>query len=52
MVNELVDFGLAFPTSEERLLFNDPSGKAFDSITQLAVFHLGWTAASKRTEDE
>ena len=52
LVNDLVESGLAFPVPEERLLVHDPSGEAFESITQLAVFHRGWTAATERTEDE
>ena len=52
LVNDLVDSGLVFPVPEERLLVHDPSGEAFESITQLAVFHRGWTAASECTEDE
>ena len=52
LVNELVDSGLAFPVPEERLLVHDPTGEAFESITQLAVFHRGWTAASECTEDD
>ena len=52
IVNDLVDSGLAFPVPKERLLVHDPSGEAFESITQLAVFYRGWTAATERTEDE
>ena len=52
LVNDLVESGLAFPVPEERLLVHDPSGEAFESITQLAVFHRGWTAASECTEDD
>jgi hypothetical protein len=32
------------PIAEERVLVHEPSGAAFDSSTQLAVFHRGWTA--------
>ena len=52
LVNDLIESGLAFPVPEERLLVHDPSGEAFESITQLAVFHRGWTAATECTEDE
>jgi hypothetical protein len=30
----------------KRVLVHEPSGEAFDSITQLAVFHRGWQAAT------
>ena len=45
LVNGLVDDGVVTPVAERRVLVHDPSGEAFDSITQLAVFHRGWTAA-------
>ena len=45
LVNDLVDNGVVTPVAEQRVLVHDPSGEAFDSITQLAVFHRGWTAA-------
>ena len=45
LVNDLVDDGLVTPVAERRVLVHNPSGEAFDSITQLAVFHRGWVAA-------
>jgi hypothetical protein len=33
------------PVPDRRILVYEPSGEAFDSITQLAVFHRGWQAA-------
>ena len=45
LVNDLVDDGVVTPVAERRVLVHDPSGEAFDSITQLAVFHRGWTTA-------
>ena len=45
LVNDLVDDGVVTPVAEQHVLVHDPSGEAFDSITQLAVFHRGWTAA-------
>lgn len=45
LVSELVDSGVVTPVPDQRVLVYDPSGDAFDSITQLAVFHRGWTAA-------
>ena len=44
LVSDLVDDGVVTPVAERRVLVHDPSGVAFDSITQLAVFHRGWTA--------
>lgn len=43
-VNELVDVDIVTPVPEDRVLVHEPSGTAFDSTTQLAVFHRGWTA--------
>ena len=51
-VNDLLETGVIFPVPEERLLVHDPSGVAFESILQLAVFHRGWTAASDRMANE
>ena len=45
LVNDLVDDGMVTPVAERRVLVHNPSGEAFDLITQLAVFHRGWTAA-------
>lgn len=50
LVNELVDNDVVVPVPDERLLVHDPTGKAFDSVTQLAVFHRGWTVG--RNADE
>jgi len=33
------------PVVDQRILVHDPSGTAFESLLQLAVFHEGWTAA-------
>ena len=43
LVSDLVDNGVVTPVAEQRVLVHDPSQKAFDSITQLAVVHRGWT---------
>ncbi|WP_430506483.1 hypothetical protein [Haloparvum sp. PAK95] len=43
LVSELVDANVVTPVPESRVLVHEPSGTAFDSITQLAVFHRGWT---------
>ncbi|MGZ0748577.1 hypothetical protein [Haloparvum sp. AD34] len=44
LVNDLVDADVVTPVPESRVLVHEPSGTAFDSIAQLAVFHRGWTA--------
>ncbi|WP_081446737.1 hypothetical protein [Natrialba magadii] len=45
LVTELVDNDLVTPVPGKRVFVHEPSGTAFDSSTQLAVFHRGWTAA-------
>ena len=37
----LVEEDVVSPVPEHRVLVHEPSGEAFDSITQLAVFHRG-----------
>jgi hypothetical protein len=44
LVNDLVDADVVTPVPENRVLVHEPSGAAFDSTTQLAVYHRGWTA--------
>jgi hypothetical protein len=44
LVSDLVDPPVVTPVPEDRVLVHEPSGTAFDSTTQLAVFHRGWTA--------
>ena len=44
LVSDLVDADVVTPIPEDRVLVHEPSGVAFDSSTQLAVFHRGWTA--------
>jgi hypothetical protein len=44
LVDELIDADVVTPIPEDRVLVHEPSGTAFDSTTQLAVFHRGWTA--------
>jgi hypothetical protein len=34
------------PIPDQRILVHEPSSKPFESITQLAVFHRGWQAAT------
>ncbi len=45
LVSELVDTDVITPVPEDCVLVHKPSGIAFDSTTQLAVFYRGWTAA-------
>lgn len=51
LVMDLVDAAVVSPVPDERVLVHEPSGTAFDSITQLAVFHRGWTAARDADEE-
>lgn len=46
LVNDLIEDDVVTPVADQRVLVHDPSGEAFDSITQLAVFHRGWQAAT------
>jgi hypothetical protein len=46
LVNDLIEDDVVTPIPDQRVLVHDPSGGAFDSITQLAVFHRGWRAAT------
>lgn len=52
LVSDLVDDGVVTAVAEQRVLVHEPSGEAFDSIRQLAVFHRGWTAAHDTGEAE
>jgi hypothetical protein len=45
LVDELIEDDVVTPVPDQRILVHEPSGEAFDSITQLAVFHRGWQAA-------
>ncbi|REA00876.1 hypothetical protein DEQ92_18885 [Haloferax sp. Atlit-6N] len=44
LVKDLIDTDVVTPVPEDQVLVHEPSGTAFDSSTQLAVFHRGWTA--------
>ncbi len=44
LINDLVDADVVTPVPEDHVLVHEPSGTAFDSTTQMAVFHRGWTA--------
>jgi len=39
------------PVPEDSVLVHEPSGAAFDSATQLAVYHRGWTAGRNADEE-
>jgi len=45
LVGDLIEDNVVTPVPDQRVLVHGPSGEAFDSITQLAVFHRGWRAA-------
>jgi len=46
LVGELIEDDVVRPVADQRVLVHEPSSEAFDSITQLAVFHRGWRAAT------
>lgn len=50
LVSDLIDDGVVIAVAEQRVLVHEPSGEAFDSILQLAVFHRGWSAARNTGE--
>jgi hypothetical protein len=53
LVSNLVEAAVVTPVPEDQVLVHEPSGTTFDSSTQLAVFHRGWTAGGDAdTEDE
>ena len=53
LVNDLVDADIVTAVPEDQVLVHEPSGTTFDSSTQLAVFHRGWTAGCDAdTENE
>ena len=43
LVKDLIDTDVVTPVPEDKVLVHEPSGTTFDSSTQLAVFHRGWT---------
>jgi hypothetical protein len=53
LVDELIKNDVVTPIPDHRILVHEPSSKPFESITQLAVFHRGWQAATDAdTEDD
>ena len=51
LVNDLIENDVVTPVADQRVLVHEPSSEAFDSITQLAVFHRGWQAARDAEDD-
>jgi hypothetical protein len=52
LVGELIEDDVVTPIPDQRVLVHEPSGKPFESITQLAVFHRGWQAATDAGEED
>ena len=52
VVRDLLDAGTVTPVVDQRVLVHEPSGAAFESMLQLAVFHKGWTAAEEAGEPD
>jgi len=52
LVSELIDADIVTPVPEDHVLVHEPSGAAFDSSTQLAIFHRGWTAGRDADAEE
>ena len=44
LVDDLINVDVVTPVPEDRVLVHEPSSTTFDSTTQLAAFHRGWTA--------
>ena len=51
LVDDLIDADVVTPVPEDSVLVHEPSGAAFDSATQLAVNHRGWTAGRNADEE-
>ena len=52
LVADLIDRDIVTPVPEDQILVHDPSGTAFDSRLQLAIFHRGWMAARDADGDD
>ena len=52
LVGELVEDDVVTPVPDQRVLVHEPSSTPFESITQLAVFHRGWQAATDVDEED
>lgn len=52
VIHDLLDAGTVTPVVDQRVLVHEPSGAAFESMLQLAVFHKGWIAAIEAGEPD
>ena len=52
LVRDLLNSGTVTPVVDEPVFVHEPSGAAFESMLQLAVFHKGWTAAADAGEPD
>lgn len=52
LMRDLLDAGTVTPVVDQRVLIHEPSGEAFESMHQLAVFHQGWAAAHEAVGEE
>jgi hypothetical protein len=52
LVGDLLKDDVVIPVAEQCVLVHEPSSKAFDFITQLAVFHRGCAAARGAGEED
>ena len=52
VVHDLLDAGTVTPVVDQRVLVHEPSGAAFESMLQLAVFYKGWIAAMETGEPD
>ena len=46
LVSDLIKDDVVTPVAKQRVFIHNPSSEAFDSITQFAVFHRVWRAAT------
>jgi len=51
LVTDLINRDIVTPIPGKQVFVQEPSGIAFDSSTQVAVFHRGWTAAHNADKD-
>lgn len=51
LVTDLIDDDIVTPVPGKRIFVHEPSGTVFNSSTQVAVFHRGWTAARNADKD-
>ena len=51
LVTDLIDSDIVTPIPGKQVFVQEPSGIAFDSSNQVAVFNRGWTAAHNADKD-